>query len=179
LKENQPTLYRKAQEYLFEAIKEIKRYPEIEQHKTLDCGHGRIETRTYYLSTEISWYKNLDQWANARVFGMVRSKSERNGQTCEDIRYFTTSLTDLSVFAHAVRKYWGIENSLHWSLNMIFHEDYSRICKDYSAENMMVVCYIALNLLKIYPEKISLARKRRRCSYNDDLLTNVLRSIHA
>ena len=83
------------------------------------------------------------------------------------------------MFAKAVRKHWGIENALHWCLDMTFHEDYSRIRKDHAAENMAVVRHIALNILKSYPGKMSLARKRRRCSYDDDFLADVLCSIHA
>lgn len=179
LKENQPMLCHEVQEYFSEAMKKVDAYPEIEQHKTLDCGHGRIEKRTYYLSTEVGWYQDLAQWTGIRGFGMVRSEVERNGQRCQDTRYFITSLSDLSKFANAVRKHWGIENSLHWCLDMTFHEDYSRIRKDHSAENMAVVRHIALNILKSYPENISLARKRRRCSYDDDFLATLLRSVHA
>ncbi len=179
LKENHPVLCHEVQEYFSEAIKKAEFYPEMEQHKTLDCGHGRIEKRTYYLSTEVSWYQDLKQWAGIRGFGMVRSEVERNGQTCQDTRYFITSLSDLSKFANAVRMHWGIENSLHWCLDMTFHEDYSRIRKDHSAENMAVVRHIALNVLKSYPGNMSLARKRRRCSYDDGFLADVLRSLHA
>lgn len=179
LKGNQPMLCHEVQEYFSEAVKAAESYPEMEQHQTLDCGYGRIEKRTYYLSTEVGWYQDLDQWAGIRGFGMVRSEVERNGQICQDTRYFITSLTDLSAFANAVRKHWGIENSLHWCLDMTFHEDYSRIRKDHSAENMAVVRHIALNILKSYPVNISLARKRRRCSYDDDFLADVLHSVHA
>ena len=179
LKENQPTLCHEVQEYFSEAMKEAKFYPEMEQYKTLDCGHGRIEKRMYYLSTEVGWYQDLAQWAGIRGFGMVCSEVERNGQTCQDTRYFITSLSDISTFANAVRKHWGIENSLHWCLDMTFHEDFSRIRKDHSAENMAVVRHIALNILKNYPVNISLARKRRRCSYDDAFLADVLRSLHA
>ena len=89
------------------------------------------------------------------------------------------TVSDLSAFANAVRKHWEIENSLHWCLDMTFHEDYSRIRKDYSAENVAVVRHIALNILNSCPLNLSLARKRRRCSYDDAFLADVLRSVHA
>lgn len=179
LKENQPTLYHEVQAYFSEAEKKPQEYPEVQRIRTLDSGHGRIENRTYYLSTEIGGYQDAAQWAGLHAIGMVRSKTERNGQFYEDTRYFITSESDLSVFANAVRKHWGIENSLHWCLDMTFHEDYSRIRKDHSAENMAVVRHIALNILKNYPANISLARKRRRCAYDDAFLADVLRSVHA
>ena len=146
LKENQPTFCHEVQEYFAEAVKKPKEYPELQQIKTLDCGHGRIESRTYYLSTEIEWYQDIEQWSGLRGIGMVQSKTERNGQIYEDSRYFITTIEDISVFAKAVRKHWGIENSLHWCLDMTFHEDYSRIRKGHAAENMAVVRHIALNI---------------------------------
>ena len=82
-------------------------------------------------------------------------------------------------WVEAVRKHWGIENSLHWCLNMTFREDYSRTRKDHSAENMAVVRHMALNILKNHPAKISLARKRRRCAYDDDFFAEVMHSVHA
>lgn len=179
LKENQPTFCHEVRAYFAEAIKKPKEYPAIQWLKTLDSGHGRIESRTYYLSTEIEWYQDLAQWAGLQAIGMVCSKTERNGKICEDIRYFITSIPDISAFANAVRKHWGIENSLHWCLDMTFHEDYSRIRKDHSAENMAVVRHIALNILKNHPVNISLARKRRRCAYDDAFLADVLLSVHA
>ena len=118
-------------------------------------------------------------WGNLFGFGMVCSKIETNGVISKETRYYITSLKEVGTFANAVRSHWGIENSLHWCLDMTFHEDYSRVRKDHSAENMAVVRHIALDVLKNYPAKISLARKRRRCTYDDDFLANVLLSVHA
>lgn len=66
-------------------------------------------------------------------------------------RYYLTSLTDVNLFAKAVRAHWGIENSLHWCLDVVFNEDHIRMRKDYSAENMAIVRHIVLNILKIFP----------------------------
>jgi len=134
--------------------------------------------RMIYLK-KIDWFQNLAPWAGLRAFGMVRSRTERNGQICEETRYFITSLSDLPTFANAVHKHLGIENTLHWCLDMTFHEDYSRILKNHPAENMVVVRQIALNILKSFPANLSLARKRRRCAYDDAFFADVLRSVHA
>lgn len=179
LKENQPLLHKEVEEYFAGAVKEASLYPHIESSRTVDSGHGRIESRTYYFSTEIEWYEDRGQWRNLHSVGMVCTKVESNGQTSTDRRYYISSLPDIESFAKAVRNHWGIENSLHWCLDMTFHEDYSRIRKDHSAENMAVVRHIALNILKSFPAKISLARKRRRCSYDDAFFADVLRSVHA
>ena len=147
--------------------------------ETTEKGHGRIEHRKYYLTTNLDWLSGKEEWGNLFGFGMVRSKIETNGVISKETRYYITSLKEVGTFANAVRSHWGIENSLHWCLDMTFHEDYSRVRKDHSAENMAVVRHIALDVLKNYPAKISLARKRRRCTYDDDFLENVLLSVHA
>lgn len=179
LKGNQPTLYHEVEEYFMAALESLRQYPEVTYYKTMDSGHGRVEQRTYYLSTEVDWYEDKAQWQGLHAIGMVRSKVECNGHISTDIRYFITSLDDVTTFSNAVRKHWGIENSLHWCLDMTFHEDYSRIRKDHSAENMAVVRHIAVNILKNFPVNMSLARKRRRCAYDDSFFAAVLGSVHA
>lgn len=179
LKDNHPTLRREVREYFDAACREPWNYPAVQQTKTVDYGHGRIETRTYYLTTEIAWFEEKSNWGKLCSFGMVRSRVEQREHITEDVRYYISSLVDISSFSEAARKHWGIENSLHWCLDMIFREDYSRIRKDHSAENMAVVRHIALNILKNHPAKISLARKRRRCAYDDAFFAQVMNSVHA
>lgn len=179
LKDNQPNLRRNASEYYEDALADPRNYPEIQKCETTEKGHGRIEHRKYYLTTNLDWLSGKEEWGNLFGFGMVRSKIETNGVISKETRYYITSLKEVGTFANAVRSHWGIENSLHWCLDMTFHEDYSRVRKDHSAENMAVVRHIALDVLKNYPAKISLARKRRRCTYDDDFLANVLLSVHA
>lgn len=179
LKDNQPTMRREVAEYFDAAQREPKNYPDVKIMRTMDYGHGRIETRSYYLTTEVDWFESRKEWCNLCSFGMVCSRVEEGVKITEDTRYYITSLEDVSAFAEAARKHWGIENSLHWCLDMTFREDYSRIRKDHSAENMAVVRHIALSILKNYPAKISLARKRRRCAYDDAFFADVMNSVHA
>ena len=179
LKGNHPLFHQEVEDYFSAALKDTRNYPFVKKAETTDHGHGRIEHRTYYLTTEVDWYEEKKDWSNLRSFGMVVSKTTCQDKTTEDSRLFISSLEDISAFQNAVRKHWGIENSLHWCLDMTFREDYSRTRKDHSAENMAVVRHISLNLLKAHPAKISLARKRRRCSYDDAFLADVLLSVHA
>ena len=179
LKDNHPLFRREVEEYFAAAMKDPKNYPDVKTQKTTDFGHGRIEYRTYHFTTETDWYEGKAEWSNLRSFGMVLSKVEYPDKTTEDVRFFISSLEDISAFSQAVRKHWGIENSLHWCLDMTFHEDYSRIRKDHTAENMAVVRHISLNMLKNHPAKISIARKRRRCSYDDAFLAEVILCFHA
>jgi predicted transposase YbfD/YdcC len=115
-------------------------------------------------------------WPGLRGVGRVHSSVEEKGQKKEETRYFITSLTDVDVFADAVRAHWGIENSLHYCLDVTFREDASRTRKDNSAENFAVIRHIALNVLKNFPtpKKMSLARKKRKCQYDADFMADVL-----
>lgn len=179
LKDNHSRFHREVTEYFEAAVHDKRNYPEVKTIQTKETGHGRIETRTYYLTTDTDWYEDKGEWTKLMAFGMVCSRVEKDGTISEDTRHFITSIEDISIFSEAVRKHWGIENSLHWCLDMTFHEDYSRIRKDHSAENMAVVRHISLNILKNYPAKISLARKRRRCAYDDAFFADVINSVHA
>ena len=143
---------------------------------TLDSGHGRIERRTYTLETNIEWLYQKPDWIGLQGIGMVKSIVEEKEKKTEETRYFITSLTDVKVFADAVRSHWGIENSLHYCLDVTFNEDANRTRKDNSAENFAVVRHIALNVLKSFAttQKMSLARKRRKCQYDADFMADVL-----
>jgi len=143
---------------------------------TREKGHGRIEKREYFLETDIGWIKQRHDWQGLQAIGAVRSHVEEKGVVRCETRYFITSLTDAKTFAKAVRGHWGVENSLHWVLDVVFREDASRTRKDNSAENFSVVRRIALNMLRGYPANMSLARKRRRCMYDADFMANVLLS---
>jgi predicted transposase YbfD/YdcC len=179
LKDNQPTLRRDTADYFSAALADRNLYPDIQHFQTAEKGHGRIEIRDYYLTTDLGWLHGREEWGGLNGLGLVHAKVIMGKKVSEENRLYITSLTDTKQFANAVRAHWGIENSLHWCLDMTFHEDYSRIRKDHSPENMAVVRHLVLDILKQFPEKISLARKRRRCSYDDAFLANVLLSIHA
>jgi predicted transposase YbfD/YdcC len=105
---------------------------------------------------------------------MVKSRVWEKEILREETRYFVTSLTDVKRFAKAARAHWGIENSLHYCLDVVFHEDACRTRKDNSPENFSVIRKIALNILKNFPVKMSLARKRRKCEYDADFMADVL-----
>lgn len=106
---------------------------------------------------------------------MVRSKRIVNGAESTEDRYFITSLTDISEFAESARMHWGIENNLHWCLDVNFNEDKCRCRVDNSGENLAVIRHISLNLYKSFTSvKISLKSKRFRCSFDDDFLCSVI-----
>ncbi len=179
LKENQPMLHKEAVQCFQEVMQSPSLYVQPKQIITHDKGHGRIETRTYDLLTEEDFPSLFPQWQNLHGFGMMRTKVISANGTAEETHYYITSLTDAAQFAKAVRRHWGVENSLHWCLDVTFDEDHSRIRKDHAAENFAVIRHIALSALKQMDDKLSIARRRRRCAYDDRYLQMVILSIHA
>lgn len=175
LKDNHPTLCEEVKDYFAAVLGEdALLYPEVQMETTLEKGHGRIEKRYYYLTEDIDWMESKADWVGLRAIGMMRSIVEKADGVHQQTRYFLCSLTDIKLFADAVRSHWSIENSLHWCLDVIFREDDCRMRVDNSAENFAVIRHIALNLLKAYPAKMSFARKRRKCEYDADFVADVL-----
>lgn len=174
LKGNQSNLNEDVSRYFEAVLKERQIYPETKDKTTYDNGHGRLEKRRYYLTNDIEWLEQKEEWKNLRTIGMVHSRVIEKGEEREEIRYFITSLTDINVFANAVRSHWGIENSLHWVLDVAFNEDKCRMRKDNSGENFAVIRHIALNLLKQDSSKLSLKAKRHKCAYSDKFLYKIL-----
>jgi len=161
---------------------DVKLYFETEDitntKTTLNDGHGRIERRVYTLETDIEWLTQKPEWKGLRAIGRVQSFIFEKEKMTEETRYFITSLFSLDDFTKAVRSHWGIENSLHYCLDVTFKEDANRTRKDNSPENFAVVRHIALNILKVFPTttKMSLARKRRKCQYDADFMADVILS---
>ena len=150
------------------------------EYSEVTKDHGRIEQREAWLCTDISWFAGKEQWEGLQGFGCVRSSRTVKGVTTIEKRYFLTSLTDVTQFARSVRAHWGIENKLHWTLDVAFREDYARNRKDHSAANLAVLRKITLNLLRLEPtekyrtQKLSLNRKRLYAAYDPEFLLKIL-----
>ncbi len=115
---------------------------------TREKGHGRTEKREYFLETEIDWIYGRERWAGLRAIGAVKSTVHFKGKETVETRYFLTSLSDINDFARAVRAHWGIENRLHWHLDVTFGEDNSRIRNKNAAEMWNILRKLALEHLK-------------------------------
>ena len=176
LKENQPTLHEYAETYFKDALAHPQWYPEMTTCETVDKGHGRIEKRTYYLSSDLSGLENAADWSGLSGFGMVHSHVTVGENESSEIRYAITSLRNVEQFAHAWRKHWGIENGLHYCLDVSFNEDHSRIRTDHAPENLAVVRHFALSALKQLPEpkRASIKRKRKICAYDLNFLSSAV-----
>lgn len=178
LKDNQGNLFEDTQK-LFEDLESshYQAYP-YNYEKTVNKGHGRIEIRECWTISDPQILCHLRGFKNwKKLLTVSRIRSQRwigDEKTCED-RFHIASILGAKRVLAAVRSHWGIENSLHWTLDMAFDEDHSRIRKDNGPENFSILRHIALNLLK--QEKISkrsIKGKRLLASWKEDYLLRVL-----
>ncbi len=117
--------------------------------QTIEKDHGRVETRRYYQSDHLQWFADRGQWEGLKSLGMVESIREVAGKATVERRYYLSSLKrDVATFARAVRSHWGVENKVHWVMDVCFREDQSRARAGYAAENLATLRRLALNLLK-------------------------------
>jgi predicted transposase YbfD/YdcC len=176
LKENHQPLYDDVQLFLDDAKATAFAGIAHERIATVDGDHGRIETRTYWVPSAIDWLGAKASWANLQSIGMVESQREIGDEVSIDTRLFITSLPCDGVrFAQAVRHHWGIENALHWLLDVSFDEDACRIRKDQGAQSFSVLRHIALNLLRRERHhKRGIKARRKRAGWDRGYLLQVL-----
>ena len=181
LKENHRDFYEDVQLYFREEIlpqNKLGLEKDGRYAKATEKSHGRYETRECYLSSEIDWLENRKDWEKLRGIGLIISTRQIVGEPeiSTNMHYFIYS-ADMSAqsLLHAKRSHWGIENSLHWSLDMLLREDESRVRTGNAAENLNVLRHLALNLVRNETSvKSSMRLKLKRCSLSNDYLLKVL-----
>ena len=178
VKENQPRLLEAIQE-LFDDPEEMH-WVACDYHQTESRGHGRTEIRECWSTSDPDYVRyivgTLGAWRGIQSIAVVQTERQAGGQTTVKRRYFISSLeSDAKLILHAVRAHWGIENRLHWVLDVAFREDDSRIRKGNGAENFAVLRHIALNLLRREKSaKRSIKGKRMKAALDDQYLLKVL-----
>jgi len=174
LKANQMNLYNEVIHFF--KVAEKSDFFTMDYCESLEKGHGRIETRhciclnvDKHLEHVASDFKDLRTIAKISSIREVRGKQETSD------RYFISSLPcNAKQIAHAVRTHWGVENSLHWRLDVVFNEDSSRIRKDHAPENMALIRRMAINLIKPrLPAKTSVRQARRRMGLSLEYAQNL------
>ncbi len=171
VKDNQKTLH--------DEIKAaFKNTATTDTHSTLEKGHGRIEERTCTTITDLRFVDESDNWLALCCIVCVVSKCTVKEKTTTDTRYFISNKKDTaSFFLSAIRGHWGIENCLHWVLDVIFNEDYCRKRKENAAENFNLIRKMALNIIRTNKknEKMSLKRARLKAGWNDEYLDYLIK----
>jgi predicted transposase YbfD/YdcC len=175
LKGNQETLHDAVIAYIDTQIANDFADVAVRRYTATATAHGRDETRSYFHLPVPSDLTNLEQWKGLKSIGVAVSVCVRGGREAVETRYYISSLpVGVRRFARAVRSHWGIENSCHWSLDMTFREDESRIRDQQIRENFAWLNRFTLSLLKQHPGRKSISMKRRSCGWNDDFLMEVL-----
>lgn len=173
------------QENMFDAVKYLFEWEEKDnyrgvlhtRHETTEKDHGRFEKREVYAIGNPEGIDGFAEWPGLKSVTMVVSTREIMGQKATtERRYYLSSLeADAETIGHAIREHWGIENKLHWVLDVNFREDYARNRKDHSAENMAMMRHMVLNLIRRETSsKTSLRGKRLKASWNDDYILHLL-----
>lgn len=176
VKDNQPTLHAEVRSYFDTAPS-----GEVERVETVGKEHGRLEIRTHTVSRTVDWiasersYPGAPRFPQLATIAMVESRIERGDKIESERRsYISSRVLSASAFADAVRSHWAIENNLHWTLNVTFNEDQSRLRAGHGARNMAVIRHFALNLVRQVTDKRSIKRRRKRASWDPQYLLQIL-----
>lgn len=148
----------------------------MDTYKAVDKDHGRIETRRHWVTRALEGLVDRSLWPGIQSVGMVESQRELAGKVSVERRYYISSLAaDAQQFSATVRSHWGIENRLHWCLDVVFREDDSRVRKDYSPDNRAMLRHLTLNLLRREKtSKASIRRKRLKAGWDENYLLKIL-----
>ncbi len=179
LKANQETLHQAVQEAFADRFEADAIDPAVVPMSVWssgpETGHGRTETRTVYALTAPADLAGKEAWRDLRTLVMVFRERTVGGKTSEEFSYYLSSLpADAEALARVIRLHWSIENTLHWVLDVTFHEDASRVRTGHGAENLSLVRRLALSLLKQDDSKGSLKGKRLRAGWDNDFLLKIL-----
>jgi predicted transposase YbfD/YdcC len=180
LKRNQPSLHDDVVAYFADAKDRGLKGRPVSVCETWNYEHGRQEMRRCYASSEVGWLEGRDSeggdWAGLKSIVMLESERTVGGETSYTRRYYIASLpADAERIGKAVRAHWSIENQLHWSLDVSFNEDQSRIRKDNAPENFAMIRHLALSLLKRETtSKRGVTARRRKAGWDDQYLLQVI-----
>ena len=176
VKKNQPTLYDGISWFFFSKREEDFAGARVSRHQTVEKGHGREETRLYYVCAVPRDLPDRKRWPNLAAIGWTINDTMRDGKRCYEMRFYIMSRKlSAKQFAAAVRGHWSIENSLHWQLDVTFGEDQSRLRCGHADANFSILRRTALSLLKNNKTlKVGIKNKRLTAGWDDSYLQQVL-----
>ncbi len=176
LKDNWPTLAADVRLFFEDAPGDA-----FDFHQTTDGDHGRIEVRRHFISHDVGWlstdrrFPGEPRFPDLAMVAMVEAEVERDAKTTLARRYYICSAKlSAAQFARAVRAHWGIENSLHWVMDVVYHDDLMRLRTDNGPPNMATVRHAAINMIRDIPDKASLKVRRKTLGWDDDYLFNTV-----
>lgn len=177
IKENWPSLHSEIERY-FDTVDAAR----LDRLETIDGEHGRIEQRHHLVAHDVAWlttdrrFPGEPRFPGLKAIAMVEAEVERDGNTSRERRYYLSSTPlDAKLFARAVRCHWHIENRLHWVLDVVFHEDLSRLRSGAGPQNMATIRHMALNLLRSAKDNHSLKVRRKSAAWDTAYLEAILR----
>jgi len=177
LKGNRPALFADVVAFFADPPTDLT----LSAHTTTDADHGRIEERRHSVCHNTQWlfsdrrYPDEPHFPHLAMIAMVENHVEREGRKSTERRYYLSSVKlDAQAFAAAVRAHWGIENRLHWVLDVVFHDDLTRLRTGSGPQNMAVVKHIAMNLVRNPNDKHSLKVRRKRANLDPDYLETLV-----
>ena len=178
LKGNQGTLSEDVRLFLeSEAAKKGSMIIE-DENVDVDCGHGRIEKRRCLVTSQVDWLTQKSKWAGLQTILMIEETQEIGEKISVERRFFISSLPpNAKKITEAVRAHWLVENALHWTLDVVFNEDYSRVRKDHAPENMALIRHVVLNMLnnaKKNFKDLGIKSLRKKAAWGDATLQFIL-----
>jgi predicted transposase YbfD/YdcC len=179
VKQNQERLLEDIQNTVEKALEGMLPAAEVETYTKRESGHGRKEERSYIVIHHVEGIRDRDQWKQLTTVGMCRSERTVNGETTDEVRYFIGSRRlSARTYAKVLRGHWGIENNLHWQLDVTFAEDKSTIYKRNGGENFAGLRRVALSLIKRNPRYESIGRRRKAAAIDPDFLAEILLGVN-
>ncbi len=178
LKANQPALHDDVALWFDDGLESGFAGARVDFHETVDADHGRIETRRHWVAHDIDWLKQRHRWPGLVAIAMIEREREIGAKTSRTRHFYIASLAaDAVLIDKAARNHWHIENRLHWVLDVVFHDDLSRLRTNHGPHNMAIIRQTALNLIKSAKGKMSFKTARKAAGWSDDFLDHAINQI--
>jgi len=175
LKENQGTLYEEAVNFFEHEAESDFTFVQVNQDDAWDKGHGRVERRLCQVAYDVQSLRNYPKWKGLSAIVKLQASRWLGDKEQQETRYYITSLsTDAQHINACIRSHWGIENSLHWVLDVVFHEDAARIRTENAPQNMALLRKLSINLIKANRGKYSIKAARLKAAWNTKVLEQLI-----